>query len=135
MEALIFYRRVKERANLPNEMLARRATVAVLQTLHWRLPEAQADNIEANLPPELQKIWRGSLGMRLSKKLLRRIDKLDKGQFVSRIQDLTRQGTTQAAEKLAAAVLHVLKEAIPLGETKHMLTQFPPDLKKFIKAA
>lgn len=134
MDALTFYRRVQKRANLPNEMLARRATVAVLQTLHWRLPEAQADNIEANLPPELQKLWRGSLGMRLSKKL-GRIDKLDKGQFVSRIQDLTRQGTTQAAEKLAAAVLHVLKEAIPLGETKHMLTQFPEDLCHFIKAA
>lgn len=134
MDALTFYRNVQKRAKLPNEMLARRATVAVLQTLHWRLQEAQADNIEANLPPELKKLWRGSLGMRISKKL-GAIEKLNKGQFISRVQDLTKRGTTQEAEKIAAAVLHVLKEAIPSGETKHMMTQLPEDLSRFVKAA
>lgn len=134
MEARIFYKRVQQKANLPDQLAARRATRAVFETLHWRLPEGEANDIEATLPPELKKVWRGSWGMMLSKKL-GRVDRFDKGQFVSRVQDMARLGTTQAAERLALAVLHVLKEAIPAGETKDMLAQLPADLRRFVKAA
>ncbi len=134
MEARIFYRKVMKKANLPDQLAARRAVKAVFQTLHWRLPEAEANDIEATLPPELKKIWRGNWGMMFAKKM-GRINRLDKSEFVSRVKDQARLGTNSAAERLAGAVISVLKEAIPAGETKDMLAQLPQDLRHFIKAA
>ena len=135
MDAKTFYQKVKLEAGLKDELAARRAAKAVLQTLHWRIAEGEADNIASSLPPQLQKIWRGDWGMRLSKTVLKRVDKLDKKQFISRVKNASRSFNVQEAEKLATAVIHVLKEAIPAGETKDMLSQLPSDLRKFVKAA
>ncbi len=134
MEARIFYKKVQDRANLQDQLSARRATKAVLQTLHWRLPEGEADDIEATLPPELKKVWRGNWPMVLAKKV-GFVDKLNKDQFVHQVKGRARLGTPAAAERMSAAVISVLKEAIPKGETKDMLSQLPDDLKGFIKAA
>ena len=134
MEARIFYKRVQERANLSDDVSTRRAVKTVLQSLHWRIPEGEANDIEATLPPELQREWRGNLAMRFSKKM-GRVNKMNKEQFLNRVRTMNRLGTKESAERLSMAVIHVLKEAIPTGETKDMLAQLPLDLRSFIKAA
>ena len=119
---------------MQDQLAARHGTKAVLQTLHWRLSEGEADDIEATLPPELKKLWRGNWPMIMAKKV-GWVDKLDKEQFIAQVKGRARLGTPAAAERLSSAVIHVLKEAIPRGETKDMLSQLPEDLRRFIKAA
>jgi uncharacterized protein (DUF2267 family) len=134
VEARIFYQKVKEQANLPDDLATRKAVKAVFATLHWRLPEGEADDIAATLPPQLQKVWRGNLGMRLSKSL-GRVDRLNKAQFLTRVRNMCRLQTNEEAGKLTSAVIHVLKEAVPSGEIKDMLAQLPGDLRRLVVAA
>ncbi|TET54702.1 MAG: DUF2267 domain-containing protein [Actinobacteria bacterium] len=134
MESRIFYQKVQEKAELSDPLSARRATKSVLETLHWRLPEGEANDIEATLPPELQKVWRGNWGMIIAKKL-GRVDKYDKNQFLAQVRTKLRLETNEQAEKTTVAVIHVLKEAIPIGESEDMLAQLPGDLAHLIKAA
>ncbi|RJQ32127.1 MAG: DUF2267 domain-containing protein [Actinobacteria bacterium] len=134
MDTRQFLNRVKDEASLPDDRQAKNITEAVLTTLHSRIKEGEADDVEATLPTEIKELWEGDIGQKITKHL-GAVDKLNKGQFIARVQDKARIATTEEAEQKTKAVIKVLKEAIPDGEVKDLSAQLPEDLRDFVKAA
>ncbi|MHB0977517.1 MAG: DUF2267 domain-containing protein [Candidatus Aquicultorales bacterium] len=125
-------RRVQEEGRLPDQDSTKEAISAVLTTLHSRIMEGEADDVEATLPSEIKKLWEGSTGIKAHAEPAA---KFDKNQFIERVQRKAQLSTAREAEDVSKAVLKVLKEAIPEGEVRDLESQLPQDLREFVRAA
>lgn len=131
MQAREFVNKVKQEALLANDRDTFEVIQAVFWTLHQRIPEGEADDVAATLPTEIKDIWNGTIAQRLAKKM-GVVERFGKQQFVNKVQNLARLSSIEEAEKKSKAVLHVLKEAIPKGETEDLAAELPSDLRQFL---
>ncbi len=129
MTAEAFYRAVAERLGTVDRELAVRVTAAVLRALRDRLTPAEASQLAAQLPRELQAVWTaGDTADRAPAKMRREA-------FYRRVGADAGLGTRRDAREATAAVFATLKDAISPGEANDVLAQLPRDLKEIWTAA
>ena len=123
MEYNQFMNEVQRRlpANFP--ATAKVSIRAVFQTLHHRIDEGQAGQIETHLPQELKKDWEFPNPQQQSG------EEFDRQQFLEDVRQLAGlQDLTQAREA-ADVVFTVLKLAIPRADVHDTATELPPNLR------
>jgi uncharacterized protein (DUF2267 family) len=124
MTTQTFYRTVRRTSHQPDLEVVKRATVAVLRALRDRLSEAEADQLCAQLPTPLKRVWReGEAATRTPVKMTRE-------QFYERVKQDAGLGSTRDARWMTLAVFAALKEQISAGEAEDVMAQLPKDLKE-----
>lgn len=124
MRAATFYRAVMAATADRRPAEAKRATAAVFHALRDRLTPAEADQLAAQLPRELQEVWRA--GERAGRKP----EKLHRPAFYQRVMKEAQLSSTRQARWMTLAVLGTLKESLSPGEAEDVLAQLPKDLKE-----
>jgi uncharacterized protein (DUF2267 family) len=120
-----FYDRVAERTGLDRER-ARRATDAVLEALAIRVSGGEIDDLEGQLPPELDvPLERGKAESR------ERAEKLSLAEFLERIAE-REDVTTADAREHARSVLATLHEAITEKEWHDVVAQLPREYSQVL---
>ena len=120
-----FIGQVQHRARLSSRGAAERATRATLETLSERLAGGEADDLAAQLPPEIGEHLRGegaALGERFS---------LD--EFFRRVS-LRESVDLPDAVFHARAVVDVLGEAVSPGEMADVRAQLPDEFARLFEA-
>lgn len=123
MKTQVFYRRVIVETGRESIEDAERATSAVLHALRDRLTPAEADQAAAQLPRELQVLWRAG------EVADRRPVKMHKTEFYDRVRTEAGLHSTREAREVTVAVFAALKEQLSPGEADDVLAQLPRDLK------
>jgi uncharacterized protein (DUF2267 family) len=120
-----FYDRVARRTGLDRDG-ARRATEAVLEALAVRVSGGQVDDLEGQLPPELDApLEQGKEESR------ERAEKLSRDEFLARIAQ--REGVAKGeAREHARAVLATLREAITDKEWRDVVAQLPREYEPLL---
>ncbi|MDP1809290.1 MAG: DUF2267 domain-containing protein [Actinomycetota bacterium] len=125
---------VKKESGLKDRALAELATDAVLQTLHDRLTEGQAEHIESHLPEELKPLLSRGLTDRLVA-MWRGPEKMSRSEFLGLVQRRAHLEDTKKSEYLTQGVFKALKKQIPAEEVENVCSQLPRDLKDLWKVA
>ncbi len=123
-----FIEAVKKELGIDNNAYAELATEAVLQTLHDRLNEGQANNFEEHLPRELRPYWSRGLTDRLIA-LSRGPEKMNKREFLARVQERSHLEDEKRSEQATCSVFKAIKDQLPEEDAKSVGTQLPRDLK------
>jgi len=123
MRARQMYSRVGVEAGIDTLEEARRATTAVLHALRDRLTREEAAHAAAQLPGELQALWRSG------QPDLDRPLKLHRPEFLERVRVQAGLVSTTQAEQVTDAVFAALKEQLSGGEADDIMAQLPHDLK------
>lgn len=124
MTTTSFYRIVMETSGDRNREAAKRVTAAVLHALRDRLTAEEADQVAAQLPAELKRVWEE--GERAERRPL----KLKRPAFYERIRVEAALPSTRQARWQTLAVFAALKEQLSPGEAEDVLAQLPKDLKE-----
>ena len=123
MKARHVYSRVSVEADIETLAEARQVTAAVLRALRDRLTPDEADQAAAQLPRELQALWRtGARPIRQPLKMHRR-------EFLDRVRREAELKSLGQAALAADAVFAALKEQLSEGEAEDIVAQLPRDLK------
>ena len=125
---------VRKELGLEDPAFAELATEAVLQTLHDRLTEGQADHIETHLPKELKPLWSRGLTDRLLA-MWRGPEKMTKREFLRRVGRRAHLSDESRSHDLAQGVFKALKKQLPAKDADNVGGQLPRDLKDLWKAA
>lgn len=122
-------KQVQERAHLESRERAEKTVHAVLETLAERIPGGLADNLAAQLPPEVGDD-------------LRRVaadpehdmgERFDRGEFVRRVDE--RSGALEgSAEERSRVVFEVIEEATT-GVMDKVRDALPEDLRELAEAS
>lgn len=120
---------IQARAKLPSRGEAEAACRATLETLGERLPEGLADNLAAQLPPEIGENLRrtevfGGAGTG---------ERFDRSDFVERVAARARVDDPRGAY-LARVVLEVVDEATQGGLMSKVTEALPPDIRELVTA-
>lgn len=129
-----FVEMVRKELGLHDSAYAEMAVEAVLKTLHDRLSEGEADHIESHLPKELKPLWSRSLTDRLVA-MWRGPEKMNKSEFLSRVQHRAHLEDREKSEHLAQGVFKALKHQLPAKDAENVGTQLPKDLKNLWRIA
>lgn len=103
-------------------------TFAVFQALRERLTPAEANDVAAQLPTPLKRLWQ--VGERPG----RPVQRTHKPEFVATVRAETGLSTDADAERVVLAVFAVLQRLLGSGtgaegEARDVLSQLPKDLK------
>ncbi len=123
---------INKELGLKNSEYAEMAAEAVLKTLHERLTEDQAEQIENHLPKELKLLWSRSLTDRLLVKW-HGPEKMTKKQFLDRVQSRAHLKNRAETEQLTEGVFKALKKQVPREQVNSVATHLPRDLKNLWK--
>lgn len=104
--------------------VAKRATAAVFHALRDRLTVEEADQVAAQLPRDLQAVWRA--GERREAAPV----KMKRPEFYERVRTEAGLPSPREARWMILAVLGALKEALSPGEAEDVLAQLPKGLKE-----
>jgi len=118
-----FIGEVENRARLPSRGDAVRATQAVLETLAERIRQGEADDLAAQLPPEIGTYLRGG----------ETTERFDVDEFFLRVAAKETADLPDAVHH-ARAVMDVLKEAVTTGELDDIKAQLPDNYKPLFEA-
>jgi len=124
---------VRKELGLKDPAYAELATEAVLQTLHDRLTEGQAEHIASHLPKELKALWSRGLTDKLVA-MWRGPEKMTKSEFLKRVQHRAHLQDTGKSEDLTQGVFKALKKQLPAKDADNVGGQLPRDLKDLWKA-
>lgn len=113
--------------DLPGREAAERATGAVFQTLHRRITPLEADQVAAQLPRDLERLWQGSWLQGLTT-ALRGPERWNRAAFYAQVGRLGRFPANQVPA-VVAAVFTALRESLSAGEADDVHAQLPVDLK------
>ena len=125
---------VRKESGLKDRAYAELATDAVLQTLHDRLTEGQAEHIESHLPKDLQPLMARGLTDRLVA-MWRGPEKMSKREFFGRVQRRAHLEDTGRSEDLTQGVFTALKKQVPAEEVENIYSELPRDLRDLWKIA
>ncbi|GLV60274.1 hypothetical protein KDH_70940 [Dictyobacter sp. S3.2.2.5] len=120
-----FMGQVQHRARLSSRGEAERATRATLETLAERLAGGEAQDLAAQLPPEIGDYLRDTWSAKGERFSLH--------EFFQRVS-LRERVDVQKATFHARAVIDVLKEAVSQGELKDARAQLPADFNRLFEA-
>lgn len=125
-----FIGQVQNRAHLDSRGAAERATRATLETLAERIPAGLADNLAAQLPPEIGEH-------------LRRVEaapdepetgeRFERREFLRRVSERSGRDEPQAAHD-ARVVMAVVDEATSGGVVDKVAEALPEDVNQFLSA-
>ena len=118
-----FYRTVMRTCGDDRRERAERAAAAVFHALRDRLTAEESDQVVAQLPAELKRVWRAG------EKAKRRPIKLHRQEFFDRVRG-EMGATPREARWVTLAVFAALKEQLSPGEAEDVLAQLPKDLKE-----
>jgi uncharacterized protein (DUF2267 family) len=108
---------------------------AVMQTLHERLTEDQAEHVETHLPVEVKPLW-WSPSLKKSLPLLKRQPaKYNFAEFINKVKERAELATDAEAKSAVKTVFQLLKIKIPEKESANVATQLPHDIEEFWQAA
>jgi len=124
-----FLRKVRERAGLKDVDEARRAADAVFGALRDRISHAGGDNVAAQLPRELRKLWESGLTEHLARSLAG-VERMDLHEFLARVQNTGHLGSIGEAEVATRAVFTTLREQITPGAQRSIENQLPGDIRE-----
>lgn len=125
-----FLRLVQEEAGLRNIEEATIATQVVFDVLHHRITPEEADDVRAQLPKDLAKLWEGGEGWfaRLIAKLERQTT-FTRTEFIREV-NARKQDLKPSGETLIRAVFYALQSQITPGEASDVAAQLPKDLRE-----
>jgi len=118
-----FIGQVEHRARLPSRGDAVRATQAVLETLAERIRAGEADDLAAQLPPEIGTYLRSA----------ETTERFDIEEFFLRVAAKETADLPDAVHH-ARAVMDVLQEAVTTGEMEDVRAQLPDTYKPLFEA-
>lgn len=119
-----------------DENTSEQVVKAVLQTLHERLTEDQAEHVETHLPVEVKPLWWGPSLKKSSLPLLKRQPaKYNLAEFISKVKERATLATEAEAKNAVKTVFQLLKIKIPEKESANVATQLPHDIEEFWQAA
>ncbi|SRR6266508_936511 len=124
-----FYRTVRETSRETDRDLVERATAAVLHALRDRLTVDEADQVFAQLPGELKKVWGEG------EEPAREPIKMHREEFLERVMVEVGLPSTREAHWMVLAVFAALKEQVSPGEAGDVMAQLPTDLKELWQEA
>ena len=124
MTGAAFYKMVMATSGEKNREIVKGATAAVFHALRDRLTPREGDQLQAQLPRDLKRVW--GAGARPDHAPL----KLGREEFFARVKDEAKLGTTRDARWMTLAVFAALKEQLSSGEATDVLAQLPKDLKE-----
>jgi uncharacterized protein (DUF2267 family) len=124
-----FIGQVQARARLSSRGEAEAATRATLETLGERIPEGAAENLAAQLPPEIgehlrRTVTAGGLGTG---------ERFGLNEFIARVAERDRTDESAATYR-ARVVLEVLDEATSGNVVGKVAESLPDDIRKLIEA-
>jgi uncharacterized protein (DUF2267 family) len=119
-----FYRTVTETSGERDRERVRHAIAAVLHALRDRLTEAEADQVQAQLPLELKEVW--AEGVEASRLPV----KMNREAFYTRVTAEAGLPSTREGRWMTLAVFAALKEQLSPGEAEDVFAQLPKDLKE-----
>lgn len=129
MGSLTFYRRVVDETGETNRDEVKRGTAAVFHALRDRLTREEAEQAVAQLPRDLQRVWKeGEAPGRKPVKLTRR-------EFYDRVRREARLASVREARLMTVGVFAALKAQLSPGEGNDIWAQLPHDLKETWEAA
>lgn len=108
---------------------------AVLQTLHERLTEDQADHVETHLPVDVKPLWRADVVKRTLPLFKRQPAKYDFFEFLNKVKERAELKSEEEAKNAIRAVFQLLKIKMPDKESANVATQLPGDIEQFWQAA
>ena len=120
---------VQSRAKLPSRGDAERATRATLETLAERIPEGLADNLAAQLPPEIGEHLRRTIVLDGAGTG----ERFDAREFVRRVAERSTIDEPAAAYHVRV-VAEVVQEATAGGVFQKMIETLPDDLQQLLTA-
>jgi uncharacterized protein (DUF2267 family) len=124
MTTQTFYRTVMKTSHQDDRALAKRATTAVLQALRDRLTMDEADQVFAQLPEALKKVW--AAGEAAEREPI----KMDRDEFYERVMREAGLASQRDTRWMILAVFAAIKEQISPGEAEDVMAQLPKDLKE-----
>ena len=124
MTTQAFYRTVARTGYQEDRRVVRRATVAVFHALRDRLMPNEADQVFAQLPEELKRIW--GEGEEAEREPI----KMNREEFCERVLRDAGLPSRREARWMILAVFAALKEQISPGEAQDVMAQLPKDLKE-----
>jgi uncharacterized protein (DUF2267 family) len=119
-----FYRTVMRTCGDDRRERAKRAAAAVFHALRDRLTAEESDQVVAQLPAELKRVWRAG------EKAKRRPIKLHRQEFFERVRGEIGATSPREARWITLAVFAALKEQLSPGEAEDVLAQLPKGLKE-----
>ncbi|MEI8388917.1 MAG: DUF2267 domain-containing protein [bacterium] len=132
-----FIKKVMQFANIENKEIAERGVQIVLSLLSYRLTENEQEDVAAQLPTDLKRMWNNRVWavnyFRLSGKRLKYRHKIELMSLVD--NEIKREKLPLHAEMITKAVFHALKENISSGESEEIAHMLPKDVRDFYKAA
>jgi uncharacterized protein (DUF2267 family) len=103
--------------------------IVVLTSLRQRLSRAESDAVEEQLPPDLQRLWRGGLFGNVTGLLHLQGTKIDWQQFLDEVCDQT-HFTREHGAALIDCVFHELKLCLSDGLARDVSRELPPSLQE-----
>lgn len=132
-----FIKKVMNRLQIQDKIIAERGIQIVLSILSHRLTIEESEEVADQLPHDLKRVWNNDVWItnyfRLSGKRLKYRHRVELITLVE--NEIIREQLHLSAEALTQAVFHILKEQITPGETEDIVAQLPGEIKEFFKAA
>lgn len=119
-----FYRTVARTGHQQDRAIVQRASAAVLHALRDRLTPDEADQVFAQLPEELKRVWAEG------EEPEREPQKMNREEFCERVRRDAGLPSRREARWMTLAVFAALKEQISPGEARDVMAQLPKDLKE-----
>jgi uncharacterized protein (DUF2267 family) len=124
-----FYSMVMDETGVADRDRATRAVAAVLHALRDRLTVEEAAQAAAQLPRDLQALWRAG------EQAGRQPIKMHRPGFYDRVRTEAGLPSAREARLATAAVFTALKNTLSPGEAEDITAQLPGDLKEVWRAA
>ena len=124
MTTQTFYRTVARTGRQEDRTIVQRATAAVFHALRDRLTPNEADQVFAQLPEPLKRIW--GEGEEAEREPI----KMNREEFCERVLRDAGLPSKREARWMILAVFAALKEQISPGEARDVMAQLPKDLKE-----
>jgi uncharacterized protein (DUF2267 family) len=124
MTTQTFYRTVARTGHQEDRTIVQRATAAVFHALRDRLTPNEADQVFAQLPEPLKRIW--GEGEEAEREPI----KMNREEFCERVLRDAGLPSKREARWMILAVFAALKEQISPGEARDVMAQLPKDLKE-----
>jgi uncharacterized protein (DUF2267 family) len=126
MTTQAFYRNVMRTSGEDDREVVKRVTAAVLRALRDRLTPQEGEQVLAQLPMELKRLWEvddeDGEGLRPIR--------MHRDEFYERVRLDSGLRSAREARWMTLAVFAALKEQLSPGEAEDVLAQLPKDLKE-----
>lgn len=130
MQSDEFIKLVSVRAETHSRDETEHVIKAVFETLRDRIVHDTGDNVKAQLPHDLQRLWESGFVDHVAHKMSGPV-RMDLSGFIGRVADRLNTDDFSRAEKATAAVFMTLRQAVTPGAQESIEKEFPEDIKEF----